>query len=238
MATLLIGSASLAATEDPAIEVLLGNVEQKVASDHTSSPAGDSAVDVWKQVIGVIPGTDPARVGNALKAFAIHMRRRADEEKKAGNLAVSEDMSVFASHAERLIANADMMDTLPGPPKYEPLAGSLPPIAAPRPASGAGPEFPQGPVTPSVAAFYAWRGDQMLVAKDLAAARRYFEFAAKAGNARAATALADTYEPGFEAQFLNAGHEGQRHNPRRHRIHVWRSRIQVTAPSEASPTAQ
>jgi len=49
----------------------------------------------------------------------------------------------------------------------------------------------------SVAALYASRGDQMLAIKDLSAARRFYEYAANAGSARAATALAMTFDPSF-----------------------------------------
>jgi len=159
---------------DQNIESLLRLVEQRIVTDHTSAPAGDSAVDAWKQVIQVIPITDAARVGNALTTFAIHMRRRAAEEQKAGNTTVAEDMAVFASQAEGLRAHslgsgtATVTAPQPGeaPPKFEPLAGSMPPIAPP----------PQQPATqPSVAEFYAWRGDLMLAKKDVAAARKYYE---------------------------------------------------------------
>lgn len=49
----------------------------------------------------------------------------------------------------------------------------------------------------SLAALYATRGDQMLAIKDVSAARRLYEYAANAGSARAATALAQTFDPSF-----------------------------------------
>ena len=82
------------------IEALLRVVEQRVAADHTSSPAGDSAIDAWKLVLQAIPSTDPVRASSALTIFSVHMRRRAAEEQRAGNITVSEDMAVFASQAE------------------------------------------------------------------------------------------------------------------------------------------
>ena len=51
-----------------------------------------------------------------------------------------------------------------------------------------------------MAAFYAARGDEMLSLKDISAARKFYEYAANAGSARAATALARTYDPAFVAQ--------------------------------------
>jgi hypothetical protein len=132
------GAPSSAQVDQP-IESLLRLVEQKIVTDHTSSPAGDSAVDAWKQVIHVIPATDPVRVGNALTTFAIHMRRRAAEAQKAGNTTVAEDMSVFASQAEGLkahsLAPGTATVTAPQPadepPKVEPLAAAVPPKVEP-----------------------------------------------------------------------------------------------------------
>ena len=47
----------------------------------------------------------------------------------------------------------------------------------------------------SAAAMYVKRGDAMLAIKDISAARKSYEFGANAGSARAATALAETYDP-------------------------------------------
>src|SRR5271166_4458902 len=52
----------------------------------------------------------------------------------------------------------------------------------------------------SVAALYASRGDQMLAIKDVSAARRFYQYAANAGSAGAATALARTFDPSFLSQ--------------------------------------
>ena len=51
-----------------------------------------------------------------------------------------------------------------------------------------------------MAAFYAARGDEMLTRKDISAARKFYEFAANAGSARAAAALAKTFDAAFIAQ--------------------------------------
>jgi TPR repeat protein len=49
----------------------------------------------------------------------------------------------------------------------------------------------------SMAALYTSRGDEMLAIKDISAARKFYEYAANAGSARAATALARTHDPAF-----------------------------------------
>jgi len=235
------------------IESLLRRVEQKIYANHTMSPAGDSAVDAWMQVIQVIPATDSIRVGNALMAFANHMHSRADEEREAGNVVVSEDLSLFASVAEgqmaHMTAKTDLAEKHPSgeassdPPKFEPLAGPMPPMvppdvrvseasAAPA-ASGANPTVlaansvpvqPQGAVQGSVAGFYAARGDQMLAKKDVSAARKYYELAASAGSARAAMQLARINDPAFVVQ-SNAEPEA------RPQTHPHRRRVRATKES-------
>ncbi len=57
---------------------------------------------------------------------------------------------------------------------------------------------------------YASRGDAMLAIKDISAARKFYEYAANAGSARAAAALAGTYDP---AILINLGAVGVRPDP-------------------------
>jgi hypothetical protein len=57
----------------------------------------------------------------------------------------------------------------------------------------------------SMAATYASRGDAMLAIKDFSAARKFYEYAANGGSARAAMALAGTYDPAFLAQLGAVG---------------------------------
>jgi TPR repeat protein len=56
-----------------------------------------------------------------------------------------------------------------------------------------------------MAAFYTARGDAMLANKDISAARKFYEYAANAGSARAAAALGRTYDPAFAAQLDEVG---------------------------------
>ena len=57
----------------------------------------------------------------------------------------------------------------------------------------------------SMVATYASRGDAMLAIKDFSAARKFYEYAANGGSARAAMALAGTYDPAFLAQLGAVG---------------------------------
>jgi hypothetical protein len=53
---------------------------------------------------------------------------------------------------------------------------------------------------PAKASVFANRGDAMLKMKDIMAARGFYAYAASAGSARAAMALAETYDPRFLSQ--------------------------------------
>jgi TPR repeat protein len=57
----------------------------------------------------------------------------------------------------------------------------------------------------SMAAIYASRGDAMLAIKDISAARKFYDYAANGGSARAAMALAETYDPAFLTQLGAVG---------------------------------
>ena len=63
---------------------------------------------------------------------------------------------------------------------------------------------------PAAAAAFASRGDAMVALKDISAARKYYEYAANAGNARAALALGETYDPAF---LVRLGTVGLKPNP-------------------------
>ena len=56
-----------------------------------------------------------------------------------------------------------------------------------------------------LAATYTSRGDAMLVIKDFSAARKFYEYAANGGSARAAMALAGTYDPAVLTQLGAVG---------------------------------
>jgi hypothetical protein len=102
----LLTSGSSFATDDgehdQGIEALLRKVEQRVSSKHMMSPEGDSAMDAWQQVLRVVATTDSQRVRNALRNFAVHWRRRANEAQHDGNIAVAAGLSVFAAQAEAM----------------------------------------------------------------------------------------------------------------------------------------
>ncbi|MGA3005041.1 MAG: hypothetical protein ABSE20_25305, partial [Acetobacteraceae bacterium] len=72
------------------------------------------------------------------------------------------------------------------------------------PGNASGATQPAAPES-AMAAFYTARGDAMLANKDISAARKFYEYAANAGSARAAAALGRTYDPAFAAQLDEVG---------------------------------
>ena len=106
------------------------------------------------------------------------------------------------------------------PPRFEPLSAALaPPVPAKPAATPASASMPIPPLVPaqmkmekavlrpapitgdqSAAEFYAKSGDAQLAAGDIAAASKFYDYAAKAGSIRAAVALTDLepYIPGPE----------------------------------------
>jgi hypothetical protein len=96
-------------------------------------------------------------------------------------------------HAPPVTRAADMNATRPAA-----AAGKTVPafaVQAVRPATTAS-TSPEQPL----AEFYAKRGDEMLAIKDISAARKFYEYAANAGSASAAMAIAKTYDPTFLSQ--------------------------------------
>jgi hypothetical protein len=66
----------------------------------------------------------------------------------------------------------------------------------PKPPPTGGP-VAEGPAAEGPAASFMRRGDEMLVLKDVSAARKFYQYAAGTGSSRAADALARTYDPSF-----------------------------------------
>jgi hypothetical protein len=103
-----------------------------------------------------------------------------------------------APDASPAIGVADMNTGHPAPAAGKTaLAAAIP---ATRPAT-----TPPTAQEQSLAATYASRGDAMLAIKDFSAARKFYEYAANGGSARAAMALAGTYDPAFLTQLGAVG---------------------------------
>jgi TPR repeat protein len=98
------------------------------------------------------------------------------------------------------------------PARDPPIQQTRAAVAAAAPEAGASIAGAPGPVhqDQATAELYSARGDAMMAVKDITAARRLYEFAANAGSARAASALASTYDP---AGLRRLGAIGLKPNP-------------------------
>jgi TPR repeat protein len=188
---LMLGSASFAADSnsgqppgvpDRETEALLLRLERQIVAEQIVSPANDNAMETWQRVLerAVATQNSPA-VLNALANFEAHALLRADVEKAAGKGVVAVELTVFAAQAGLITG-------------HSPLSTSIVPDAPPAASPPAARE-------PAIAAWYAGRGDEMLARKDISAARKFYEYAADEGSARAANALARSFDPSFIAQF-------------------------------------
>jgi TPR repeat protein len=92
-------------------------------------------------------------------------------------------------------------DTTAQPPPRDGNTTTIPLILAAAPTSTAPPALtetapqPAAAADPALMASYLERGDQMMAIKDISAARKFYEFAAHAGNAGGTAKLARTYDP-------------------------------------------
>ena len=126
---------------------------------------------------------------------ALQYPPKADADPTHAELPVGQPVT---PSAPLIIRAADMNATQPATPagKTEPVLAAQPV----RPATAASPSPEQ-----SMAEFYTKRGDEMLAIKDISAARKFYEYAANAGSASAAMAIARTYDPAFLGQLQVVG---------------------------------
>jgi hypothetical protein len=115
---------------------------------------------------------------------------------------ISPDGTVPANHTQPAAAADDHASLIP----LEPIAPSGPAAPLPQPAPPPAPQPQPASVDETkagdaaIADLYAARGDDLLARKDISAARKFYELAVSNGNARAALAMARTYDPQFLAQ--------------------------------------
>jgi len=146
------------------------------------------------------PGLAASATGTATRSTA--SSGAVPRTALAPALAVLQEAGVGAAQTQMPLGNPATPDASPVPrvsnvdaARPAPLAGNTATVFAvpvARPATSVPTAQEQ-----SMAALYASRGDEMLAIKDISAARKFYEYAANAGSARAATALARTHDPAF-----------------------------------------
>jgi hypothetical protein len=141
----------------------------------------------------------------ALADFVERVTSREAEERAAGRETVELDLKLFAGLANELLARASPSGTQAVAAK--PAVGSDAPAVTARPTPVTVPAVPDTGVPDTarlstaqdraMAASFTRRGDAMLAIMDISAARKLYEFAANAGSATAAMALARTFDPAY-----------------------------------------
>lgn len=220
-----------AVRSDQTVAMLLHQAEDDIVAGHSISPQGNNALDIWERVLTTASPTSPGDV-RAIADFAADLRNRADLEKTAGRTGISKELVVMSAMANKWLTHAKAVSasreaasrqvphsvTARGEhvvsPATNTATGSAPPAGtlatattAPVQATSAAQPATRTPTSPDqlMAELYAKRGDEMLAIKDISAARKFYEYAADAGNARAATAIARTYDPTFLSQWQIVG---------------------------------
>ena len=183
-------------------ETLLRQVEDQVLKGQMLSPPDNNAFQTWERVLARVSTGSPEQL-KILGNFLTHIRQRVVDEQAAGNISRSVELMLFADQAERVLG----IDQ-PEPAKEQAFGKQtslVPPALSPR---GNGVVEPVAPPIrwrpvqdPSIAASYTKKGDSLLAIKDISAARKFYEYGAEAGGARAALTLARTYDPAYIAQF-------------------------------------
>lgn len=144
----------------------------------------------------VVPSAIDAAIRNAASGGALASQvsssapkdsPKADAGPGRTDLPLGQPATPDASPVTRA---ADMSATRPATTAGKTAPGLAAPAVPPATSTSTSPEQ-------SMAEFYAKRGDEMLAIKDVSAARRFYEYAANAGSARAAMAIARTYDPTF-----------------------------------------
>jgi hypothetical protein len=121
------------------------------------------------------------------------------------------DLTETSAEAARTsLTNAPAPDASPAIGVADMNTGHLAPAAGKTALAVAIPATPLATTPPTVqeqsmAATYASRGDAMLAIKDFSAARKFYEYAANGGSARAAMALGGTYDPAVLTQLGAVG---------------------------------
>jgi hypothetical protein len=167
------------------------------------SAEGMAARDGFAEVGGVTTPTPGVVTHDLLVVHAASpppIRRPAPAEPNPKGTDVSSSQVQIPSHDDGVpnaslaaVGEADKIAARPMPEVSEPTVSAAVPVVPP-------PTHPPTAQGSTTATLYANRGDEMLALKDISAARKFYEYAANAGSARAATALARTFDATFIAQ--------------------------------------
>jgi len=205
------------ARADEAAPVTVARLES-VTSDHPAvsgtiapivplaAPGEAAAASVPGRTVAAEPGPDP--VPAALPAAEHAAPDRSVPEQSTRMTAASDRsaaLPVTPDHTEAIGSSLAHPAGIPtAPVQSVALAPASDHAAAVRDAPGPSATAPSA-ADRLAAASLVGRGDAMMAIKDISAARKFYMFAANAGDARAALAMARTYDPALAGQMGTFG---------------------------------
>jgi TPR repeat protein len=181
------------------------------------APAGDNALETYRRIAAKSPGSAEARtVGEHLSlafwSLGVGATQRGDWAEATRYFDTVKTLPV--PRTSLVSAEAPLPEAAADPALSNVV---LPKVAADAKAQANGPTPSPGATAaaneeraPEAAAVALKRGDQAMRSGDIVSARRFYEYAASAGIAEAATAAGQTYDPAF---LKTVGVRGLKANP-------------------------
>ena len=193
---------------------------QMFADLATKVLAGESATPA-ASVNSPSATAQPVPEGHTSPGLAASVTSMAPRNAPSSDMLPHPVVAAALAALQKADAGAVQTQTRPGSPTIPDASVITVNAARPKPATGNTPTAFAVPTTrsatgaptaqeQSMAALYVSRGDEMMAIKDISAARKFYEYAANAGNARAAMALARTHDPAF---LTRSGALGLRSDP-------------------------
>ena len=182
--------------------------------------AGENATPA-SSVNSPLATAQPVPEGHTSLGLAASVTSMAPRNAPSSDMLPHPVVAAALAALQKADAGAVQTQTRPGSPTIPDASVITVNAARPKPATGNTPTAFAVPTTrsatgaptaqeQSMAALYVSRGDEMMAIKDISAARKFYEYAANAGNARAAMALARTHDPAF---LTRSGALGLRSDP-------------------------
>jgi hypothetical protein len=193
------------------LSTLVDKAGRQIAEGRLETPAGDNALETYRRIALRSPASLETRsVGEHLSlafwSLGAAATQRGDWAEATRYFDITKTLPVPRT--------APVATGLPSP-EHAPDVEKLPAAVATGDAAALAnvPSFPaaaKGPVAGTAAEVALRRGDEAMRLGDIVSARRFYEFAASAGIAAAATAVGQTYDPLY---LKSVGVRGVRANP-------------------------
>jgi hypothetical protein len=201
----------------PTLSAFVDQAERQITEHRLEAPAGDNALETYRRIVAKSPGSAEARaVGEHLSlafwSLGVAATQRGDWAEATRYFDTVKTLPV--PRTSLVSAEAPLPEAAADPALSNVV---LPKVAADAKARANGPTPSPGATAaaneeraPEAAVVALKRGDQAMRSGDIVSARRFYEYAASAGIAEAATAAGQTYDPAF---LKTVGVRGLKANP-------------------------